>query len=284
MMTVRDALVRSKNLVSIRLLQSITPAYAQDYLGRFGFESSRHPAYLTMALGAGSATPWQLASGYAVFANGGFRVEPYIVSEITDSAGRTLAKVEPPVVGQSAARVIDPRNAWMINSMLHDAVTRGTGARVRALGRNDLAGKTGTTNDYVDAWFAGYSPDIAAVSWIGYPQPRNLGRGETGGRAALPIWMDYMREALKDVPEKPRTRPSGLLPIRHAGSDYVDYYYQENAAPEAPRPELPDIPELRYFMTDQTPWQAAPQAIPPTPTSPSAPAPVEERSFTPTGR
>ena len=283
LMTVRDALARSKNLVSIRILQSITPIYAQDYISRFGFEPSRHPAYLTMALGAGSATPWQLATGYAVFANGGFRVEPYIVREITDSQGRTLAKVDPPVAGQSAPRVIDPRNAWLIDSMLQDVVRRGTGARAKALGRNDLAGKTGTTNDYVDAWFAGYNPDLVAVSWLGYPQPRNLGRGETGGRAALPIWIDYMRDALKDMPERARTLPPGLLPIQHEGSTQVDYYYQENPPPEPPLPTLPDIPELRYFMTEQTPRQGQPSAAPPGGT-PTAPAPVEERSFTPIRR
>ncbi len=296
LMTVRDALVRSKNLVSIRMLQSITPAYAQDYIGRFGFPASRHPAFLTMALGAGSATPWELAAGYAVFANGGFRIEPYIVREIIDGNGRTVAKVDPPVAGTSAPRVIDPRNAWLIDSMLQDAVQRGTGQRAKALGRNDLAGKTGTTNDYVDAWFAGYNPDIVAVSWIGYPTPRNLGRGETGSRAALPIWVDYMREALKDMPEKPRTRPAGLLPIRHEGSEYTDYYYQEHPAPERPAPLLPDIPELQWFVTEQTPWRGETPAMPGVPGAPAAPpaasvpaerstpAPVEERQLTPIRR
>jgi penicillin-binding protein 1A len=290
LMTVRDALARSKNLVSIRILQSITPAFAQDYIGRFGFEPSRHPAYLTMALGAGSATPWQLATGYAVFANGGFRIDPYIVKEIIDSNGRTLARVDPAVAGTSAPRVIDPRNAWLIDSMLQDVIRRGTGQRARSLGRNDLAGKTGTTNDYVDAWFAGYNPDVVAVSWIGYPQPRNLGRGETGSRAALPIWIDYMREALKDLPEKPRTRPAGLLPIRHEGSDYTDYYYQENPPPAPRPPAFPDIPELQWFVTEQTPWQGErPSAGPTGPTVPApveerTPAPVEERQVTPIRR
>jgi penicillin-binding protein 1A len=294
MMTLRDAMARSKNMVSIRLLQAITPQYAQDYIGRFGFEPARHPPFLTMALGAGAVTPWQMAAGYAVFANGGFKIEPYIVSEIIDGNGRTVARVDPPVAGRSAPRVIDPRNAWLIDSMLQDVIQRGTGARAKALGRNDLAGKTGTTNDYVDAWFAGYNADIVAVSWVGHSQPRNLGRGETGGRAALPIWIDYMRTALKDLPEKPRSRPAGLLPVRHAGSDYTDYYYQENPAPQPPQLALPDIPELRYFISEETPWRGQPPVLTPpgvapapprpVPSAPVAPAPVEERVVTPVRR
>lgn len=278
-MTLRDALTRSKNMVSIRLLQSITPEYAQDYIARFGFEPSRHPAFLTMALGAGATTPWQLAAGYAVFANGGYKVEPYIVKEIIDGQGRTVARVDPPVAGKSAPRVIDPRNAWLVDSMLQDVVSRGTAVRAKALGRHDLAGKTGTTNDYVDAWFAGYNPDIVAVSWVGHGQPRNLGRGETGGRAALPIWIDYMRTALKDVPEKSRTLPSGLLQVNVPGKAYTDYYYAEYPPPEAPREELPDIPELRFFMPEQgTQQNGTSNAVPP---RRSAPAPVEERTLPP---
>jgi len=257
-MTLREALARSRNMVSIRLLQSITPDYAQDYISRFGFEPQRNPAYLTMALGAGAATPWQMATGYAVFANGGFRVEPYIIQEITDISGRTLAKVDPPVAGENAPRVIDPRNAWLINSMLQDVITTGTGRRAQELNRSDVAGKTGTTNNYIDAWFTGYTPDHVAVSWLGYSQPRNLGRGESGGRAALPIWVDYMREALKDIPERELERPNGLLPIQHPGSDYTDYYYQEDEPPRAPPRELYDIPELRYFLTDDA-WRTQDQ-------------------------
>lgn len=276
-MTLRDALTRSKNMVSIRLLQSITPEYAQDYITRFGFEPARHPAFLTMALGAGATTPWQLAAGYAVFANGGFKVEPFIVKEIIDGQGRTVAKVDPPVAGRSAPRVIDPRNAWLVDSMLQDVVSRGTAVRAKALRRQDLAGKTGTTNDYVDAWFAGYSPDIVAVSWVGFGQPRNLGRGETGSRAALPIWINYMRTALKDVPEKARALPPGLLPVSLPGKAHVDYHYAEYPPPEPPA--LPDIPELRYFMPDQ-PQQGGR----PTVTAPArrpTPAPVEERTLPP---
>lgn len=264
-MTLRTALTKSKNMVSIRLLQSITPEYAQDYIGRFGFEPSHHPPYLTMALGSGQVTPWQLAAGYAVFANGGFRIEPYVVKEIIDGNGRTVARVDPPVAGRSALRVIDPRNAWLIDSMLQDVVTRGTAVRAKSLGRNDLAGKTGTTNDYVDAWFAGYNPDVVAVSWMGYGQPRNLGRGETGGRAALPIWIDYMRFALKGLPEKQRTRPPGLAAMRHPGEEREDFHYQETPPPSPPQPEQPDLfntPELRYFIDDGRPVPVEERAVP----------------------
>ncbi len=283
LMTVRDALVRSKNMVSIRLLQSISPNYAQDYIARFGFEPERHPPFLTMALGAGSATPWQIAAGYAVFANGGYKIEPYIVSEIIDGDGRTVARVDPPVAGESAPRVIDPRNAWLIDSVLRDVVNRGTATRAKALGRNDLAGKTGTTNDYVDAWFAGYNPDVVAVSWVGYPQPRNLGRGETGSRAALPIWIDFMRTALKDVPEKSHPRPPGLMPIRHADSSQIDYHYQENPPPTPPTAELPDIPELRYFLNEPGSPGIAHSAPQPAPVR-TTPAPVEDRIAVPVRR
>ena len=288
-MTLREALARSRNTVSIRILQAVTPQYAQDYIARFGFPASRHPAFLTMALGAGQATPWELATGYAVFANGGYRIEPYIIQEILDSEGRTIAKVDPPIAGQSAPRVIDPRNAWLMDSMLQDTIRSGTGARARSLGRNDIAGKTGTTNDYVDAWFAGYNPDIVAVSWVGYPQPRNLGRGETGGRAALPIWIDFMSHALKGLPEKAHPRPSGLLPVQHEGSNTTEWHYQEHPAPQRPRreEEMPDIPELRFFVTEQTPWQptrppGAPGQNPAT--GQATPAPVEERSLAPLQR
>ncbi len=282
--TMRDALVRSKNMVSIRLLQAISPAYAQDYVGRFGFDSAKHPPYLTMALGAGTVTPWEMATGYAVFANGGYRIEPYIVKEIHDAEGRVLARTDPPVAGESAPRVIDERNAWLMDSMMRDVMSRGTGTRARTLKRADIAGKTGTTNDYVDAWFAGYNPDVVAVSWMGFSQPRNMGRGETGGAAALPIWIDYMRTALEGKPERERPPPQGLTPTQASGR--TDYYYAENTLPVAPvREEIPDwLREM--FASDSQPAQEAPQeAIPPVaPQQPAQvprmqmPAPVEERT------
>jgi penicillin-binding protein 1A len=224
--TLRDALARSKNIPAIRVLEAITPAYAQNYVSRFGFDKVHHPPYLTMALGSGSVTPWEMATAYAVFANGGYRVNPYVVKEIIDSNGKTIARFDPLVAGNGAPRAIDERNAWVMNSMLLDVVRRGTAASARVLKRNDLAGKTGTTNDYADAWFCGYNPRTVAISWIGFPTPHNMGKGETGGTAALPIWINYMRTALANVPETTLPRPQGIT-----GSADTDVYYAENPPP-----------------------------------------------------
>ncbi len=287
-MTLRDALARSKNMVSIRLLEQITPQYARDYLGRFGFDPAQNPPYLTMALGAGAATPWQMATGFAVFANGGYRIEPYVVKEIYDGSGRLIARTDPPVAAESAPRVIDARNAWLMDSMLRDVVQRGTATRARVLKRNDLAGKTGTTNDYVDAWFCGYHPDLVTVSWVGHSQPRNLGRGETGGAAALPIWIDYMRSALQGVPEVERPRPEGLKLVQNGLGSGQDYQYAEYDPPTPP--PVPDWLQ-QMFASDSSPaMEAESEAIPPAPSaSPlpppaQAPAPVEDRMPTPIRR
>ena len=267
-MSLRTALMKSKNMISIQLLQTISPQYAQDYVTRFGFDAAQHPAYLTMALGAGSATPWQMAQAYAVFANGGYRVQPYIVSQIIDGNGRVVAQVDPPQAGVSAARVIDARNAYLVDSMMQDVVRRGTAARARTiLKRDDLAGKTGTTNDYLDAWFCGYHPDLVAVAWMGFSQPKNMGRGETGGRAALPIWIDYMRTALNGVPEKKRELPEGLVRVAGGGDDYI--YAEYAATPAAPSEPPVDVPAdiFRIFGLGQDS-----EAPPPLPA-------VEERSL-----
>ncbi len=223
-MPLRQALARSKNMVSIRILQSIGPKYAQSTLPRFGFEPEKHPAYLTMALGAGSVTPWQMAGAYSVFANGGYRVNPYFISRIVDNAGRDVARVTKVVAGDESNRVIDPRNAFVTDSLLRSVARFGTAAKAtQVLKRNDLAGKTGTTNDSHDAWFAGYSNDnIVGIAWIGFDQPKSLGDRETGGGLALPIWLGYMSKALKGVPEKERVAPAGVLNI--AG----EVYYVEN--------------------------------------------------------
>jgi len=213
-MTLRTALAKSKNMVSIRLLQSIGTHYAQDYVTRFGFDADKNPPYLTLALGAGAVTPWQHLAAYSVFANGGYKIEPYIVKQITDSKGTVVAAAQPVKAGEENLRVIDARNAYIMDSMMKDVVRRGTATRAAAvLKRNDIAGKTGTTNDYVDAWFCGYQPGLVAVAWIGFDQPRRLGNGETGGFAALPMWLGYMEKALKDVPEQQPTRPEGLMAI-----------------------------------------------------------------------
>jgi penicillin-binding protein 1A len=246
----RQALVKSKNLVSIRLIQSIGPRYAQDYITRFGFAAKEHPAYLTMALGAGSVTPWQMATAYAVFANGGYRVKPNLITKIVDQNGKVLVETKFTKAGQGAPRVIDARNAFIMNSMMKDVVRRGTATRALQLGRNDLAGKTGTTNDHFDAWFAGYNPNQVAIAWIGYDKPRALGGSETGGAAALPIWIKYMATALRGVPEVEQVVPDGIMALRidpatgmRADNDengIYEYFYHENPPPEIEE-QLPSL-------------------------------------------
>ena len=209
-MSMRTALQRSRNLVSIRILNHIGTKYAQQYITRFGFDAERHPAYLPMALGAGQVTPLQMAGAYSVFANGGYRVNPYLIAEVTDPNGAIVARAQPLVAEQNAPRAIDARNAYVMNSLLQSVAQRGTGARTNILKRTDLAGKTGTTNDSHDAWFAGYQHTLAAIAWIGYDNPRSLGDRETGGGLSLPVWIDYMGAALKGVPEFKPTVPDGV--------------------------------------------------------------------------
>lgn len=212
-MRLRTALAKSKNMVSIRVLQTIGPEYAQEYVGRFGFQAEHHPAYLTMALGAGSVTPMQMAGAYAVFANGGYRVKPYLVTRVTDDKGGTLFTVSPEKVGKDAERVLDARNAYLMTSLLREVVRSGTGAKAMSLGRQDLAGKTGTTNDHNDAWFAGFNDSLVGVAWIGFDSPADLGANETGGQAALPIWMGYMTKALQGMKEAEFTPPEGIVAV-----------------------------------------------------------------------
>ena len=233
-MRMRTALAKSKNLVSIRILQEITPHYAQDYIARFGFDPKLHPPYLTMALGAGNVTPLQMASAYSVFANGGFRIQPYFIERIEDQRGSNVGQAKPLVAGNGAQRAIDARNAFIMHTLLQDVVRYGTAARAMQLGRSDLGGKTGTTNDFVDAWFAGYQPGLVAIAWIGYDNPRSLGRNETGSQAALPIWMGYVAKALKGTPEQTISQPEGIVTasidpasgLRVAGGK-AEYFYQE---------------------------------------------------------
>ena len=239
----RTGLAKSKNMVSIRVLQAIGTQYAQDYITRFGFDADKHPPYLTMALGAGSVTPWQMARGFAVFANGGYRIEPYVVQRIVDDRGNVLAQAQPPRAGDESLRVIDARNAFVMDSMLHDVVRYGTAARAMSLGRKDLAGKTGTTNDLVDAWFAGYQPTLVAVAWIGFDQPRKLGNNETGSAAALPMWINYMAKALKGVDEMFQQAPEGVVSVKvdpdtgqPAGDGRAsEFFYRENVPPPQER-------------------------------------------------
>jgi penicillin-binding protein 1A len=221
-MTMRRGLTQSKNMVSIRILNKIGARYGQEFATRFGFDADRNPAYLTLALGAGSTTPLQMAGAYAVFANGGYRISPYIISKVTDADGKVLSEARPERAGVEANRVIDARNAFLVDSMLKDVVRYGTATKALSLKRTDLAGKTGTTNDSIDAWFAGYNPKLVGIAWIGYDQPKNLGNRETGGGLALPIWIGYMQKALKNAPVEERVVPSGLVQVGE------EYYYAEN--------------------------------------------------------
>ncbi|HEY1128528.1 MAG TPA: penicillin-binding protein 1A [Roseateles sp.] len=236
-MPLRTALAKSKNMVSIRVLHSIGVRYAQDWLTRFGFEAEKHPAYLTMALGAGSVTPMQMAQGFAVFANGGYRVSPQLISRITDNKGRLLYEALP-VTLTDDARAIEPRNAFLMSSLLQEVTRSGTAARAQAtLKRPDIYGKTGTTNDSMDAWFAGYQKDLVAVVWIGYDQPRKLGDRETGGGLSLPVWIEYMGFALKGKPVDEITPPEGVVNVNG------EWFYEEYTAGNSVR-ELSNEPNV----------------------------------------
>ncbi|HEX4895981.1 MAG TPA: penicillin-binding protein 1A [Solimonas sp.] len=270
-MRLREALVESRNLVSIRLLQAMGLDYARDYVARFGLARDRLPRDLTMALGTADYTPLELARGYATIANGGFLVDPWFIREIRDgtgkvlftaaprracreceaqqlaeAAGQTPAEAPPPPPAETLApRAIEPQVAWLITDLMHDVTVRGTAARVAELGRSDLAGKTGTTNDETDAWFNGFQKSQVAVAWVGFDQPSPLGAGEVGGRAALPMWMDYMRVALKGVPQDRLPRPGGLVNVRinrdtgrlaEAGDpDALFETVQQDKVPETPQ-------------------------------------------------
>ena len=220
-MSMRRGLAKSKNMISIRILQAISPGYAQDWVTRFGFEAEKHPAYLTMALGAGSVTPLQMASAYGVFANGGYRLNPYLIARITDARGHALNETVPPVLDESL-RALDARNAFVMTSLLQEVTRAGTAAKAQAtLTRPDIYGKTGTTNDSMDAWFAGWQKSLVAVVWMGYDNPRKLGDKETGGGLSLPVWIDFMGYALKGVPVSEPAAPEGVVNI--AG----EWYYEE---------------------------------------------------------
>lgn len=240
-MRLREALVQSRNLVSVRLLQAVGIGAARDFASRFGLAKDRLPRDLTMALGTADYTPLEMAKAYATIANGGFLIEPYFIEKVQDGAGSTLFEAQPkmacreceisadiaptasavqkapvnlPPENNRAPRVVDAQTIWLLTSMMHDVTTRGTAASLNQLGRNDLAGKTGTTNDETDAWFNGFQSSVVGIAWVGYDQPKPLGRGEAGGRTALPIWMEFMRTALKGVPQSMLPRPSGLVDVR----------------------------------------------------------------------
>ena len=225
-MTLRRGLAKSKNMISIRILQAIGAPYAQEWITRFGFDEDKHPAFLTMALGAGSVTPMQMVSAYSVFANGGFRVNPWLISKVTEQKGKVLVETKAPVLDESA-RAIDARNAFMMESLLQEVTRTGTAASAQAtLKRPDLYGKTGTTNDSMDAWFAGFQPSLAAVTWIGYDTPRKLGDRETGGGLSLPVWIRFMEQALKNVPVMEPSAPEG---VTNSGGEWFYNEYAKGA-------------------------------------------------------
>lgn len=241
----REALTHSRNLVSIRLLNAIGVSNAIEYLGRFGFNTEQLPRNLSLALGSGALSPLELATGFAVFANGGYLVQPYFIDRIETDDGRIVMRAQPKKVCHdcnsadfaedtsalpvsiddstlmlleadevNADSVISPQNAWIINSMMRDVIRRGTGRRAREVGRDDLAGKTGTTNDQRDAWFSGFNTELVATAWVGFDKFQPLGDRETGAHAALPMWVKFMRSALKDISSSPLERPTGLVAVR----------------------------------------------------------------------
>jgi penicillin-binding protein 1A len=234
----RVALTNSRNLVSIRVLRSIGIGYTIGYLERFGFLRDKLPRDLSLSLGSGSLTPLELTRGYTVFANGGFLVEPYFIQRVEDANGTVIYQADPlqacpecelaaaeehPVADapppaappiNAAPRVLDARTTYISTSMMQDVIRHGTGRQALALGRNDLAGKTGTTNEQRDAWFTGYNHALATTTWLGFDSPRPLGNSETGARAALPMWVEFMAEALQGVPQLPLQQPPGVVTAR----------------------------------------------------------------------
>jgi penicillin-binding protein 1A len=226
-MPVRTALAKSKNMVSIRILQAVGAQSAQDWVTKFGFDADKHPPYLTMALGAGAVTPMQMVSAYSVFANGGHLLPPTLISKVTDTQGRILLEAPLPAPGDSN-QVISERNAFLMSSLLQEITRSGTAAKAQAtLKRPDLYGKTGTTNDAMDAWFVGFQPTLAAAVWVGYDNPKNLGSRETGGGLSLPIWITFMQDALKGVPETVPSTPEGITQV--AGEWYFNEFSPGNS-------------------------------------------------------
>jgi penicillin-binding protein 1A len=254
-LSLREALARSRNLVSVRLLQQVGVAPARDWAGRFGLELARQPDNLTLALGSGSVTPMQMAQAYAVFANGGYRVNPVLIERITDATGKVLFAAPPPQPLSEEQRVLPARNAFVMQQLLAEVTRSGTAAKAQAaLGRSDIGGKTGTTNEAVDAWFVGFQASVATAVWVGFDDPRSLGDRESGGGLALPIWIDTMAAALKGVPGAPSAPPGGLL-------RRDDWLYEEWADGGA-----------WARLPAEGPPQRVPQAPPPLPVEPAASA------------
>lgn len=260
-MSLRTGLKKSKNMVSIRILQSIGAPYAQEWLTHFGFDAEKHPAYLTMALGAGSVTPMQMATAYSVFANGGYRINPYLIAKITDQRGKVLLEAKPVALDESN-RAISPRNAFIMDSLLQEVTRSGTAARAQAmLKRSDLFGKTGTTNDSIDTWFVGFQPTLAAAVWLGYDTPKKLGDRETGGGLSLPIWINFMEYALKGTPVKEYPAPEGVVNV--GGEWYYDEYARGSGVSSLGGASDPS-PGASSESATPTAGEGAIQVLPPT--------------------
>jgi penicillin-binding protein 1A len=275
--SMRTALAKSRNVASARILQTIGVSYARDYVLRFGFPPAEVPPYLSMVLGVGSIRPLTMAAAYAVFANGGYRVTPVLITKMVDREGNILMQT-PRADANPPEPIIDPRNAFLMRSMMHSVITEGTARAAMALGRTDLAGKTGTTNNFTDAWFDGFNPDLVAVVWVGFDQPRSLGKHETGARAALPIWMKYMGTMLKDVPEQVPAVPEGIVQLAinpstglpDPDSKVKDYFYAESVPLLQPAAKGP--------MASPSPAASPSAALSPSP----SPAPAPTPSLSPT--
>ncbi len=269
--TMRYSLAHSKNVTTVRLIRALGVDYAHDYLGRFGFDLPRHPRNLTLALGTGAVTPLQMAGAYAVFANGGYRVKPYLIAQIRDGNGNILVDNKPPA-RQDADRVLDARTAFVADSMMRDVARSGTGAAAaKQLGRTDIAGKTGTTSDAIDGWFAGYGGKVVAVAWMGYDEPRSLGGREFGATLALPIWIDYMREALaKQPPPEEQLEPEGVV---RENDDWVFEEFMERPDLRAididPGLDNPPVEVEPVTGDEDAPAPPAPVPPPPPPPPPS---------------
>ena len=277
--TLRRALTRSKNIGSVRLIRALGVDYTHGFLGRFGFDLAKHPKNLTLALGTGAVTPLQVAGAYAVLANGGYRVRPYLISRIVDGDGTVLVENMAPMPRLDADRVLDPRTAFVADSMLRDVTRYGTGAAAsQKLGRIDIAGKTGTTNDAIDGWFAGYGGKVVAVSWMGYDEPRSLGGREFGSTLALPIWIDYMRVALAKAPQQdPPLEPEGVL---QENGDWVFEEYLDRPELRAIDVELavPGEPGLDAPEGEAIPGEAPLPGAPVAPVAPVPPPPPPQPS------
>jgi penicillin-binding protein 1A len=280
-MRLRTALAKSKNMVSIRVLDAIGLKYAQDYITRFGFDPERHPPYLTMALGSGTVTAWQMARAYAVFSNGGYLVQPYFIHKIVDDRGNPLGEAKPQRAGDESLRVIDRRNAFIMDSLLQDVARIGTAARTASLGRKDVAGKTGTTNEFIDAWFAGYIPSLVGVAWVGYDQPQTLGRNQTGGLVALPIWVGYMKQVQEGVPEMQRIVPDGVVTAPTYSLDpgglgeakQVPEYFYSEFVPKDDTPPFPLLPVYEPAPDESVMPEGQVPPLLPVPAAPAAPPP-----------